>query len=69
MKCNYINECCVNTLRVVDVFAQYVEGVVNTSLEVGAMEFFSQRLSPADIQQTGDVLVQTLQLRNRFIVE
>jgi len=36
-----MNKCSVNTLRVVDVFAQYVEGVVNASLEVCVMDFFS----------------------------
>lgn len=51
-------------LRVIDVLLEHVEGVVDPTAEVILMQALCETFPPAEVQQVGDILLQTLQLRN-----
>lgn len=43
--------------RVVDVLPEHVEGVIDSTLEVGGVEALGERLPPAHVHLTADELV------------
>lgn len=51
-----------NSLRIIDVLTQHVQGVIHLALEIVAMKVFGESLPPAHIHQVTDKLVQAFQL-------